>query len=212
MKRNSLSKSVRNFNLVAILSVMVAATFQQPIQAQTIGKNDKGVCAPLPQGVFYQEFDGIKFSPAQKAAYRKIEAKIQKRYKVISDNTKEVVMPDGGLTTYFKPGTSDKKAHEISDASLKLIQANLSTAEQVKRLTKKYGKYGIFELPKASVYTPEQIALGHKIGRDFEAQTMTILTPEQQKIYRVNLALQRRIQACSVPAQPFDRILSPLPY
>jgi hypothetical protein len=191
---------------------MVATALQQPIQAQTIGKDDNGVCAPLPQGVYYQEFSGIKFSPAQKAAYRKIEAKINKRYKVISDNTKEVVVPGGGLAIYFKEGIGDRKATEISDVSLKMSRDNLSTDKQIKLLTKKYGKYGIFSPTTSLVYTPEQIALGHKIGRDFEAQTMAILTPEQQKIYQVNLTLQRRIQACSLPPQPFDRIISPLPY
>jgi hypothetical protein len=83
----------------------------------------------------------------------------------------------------------------------------------VKRLTKKYGKYAIFERPKAVVvYTPEQVAKGKQIGRDFEAQTMAILTPEQQKIYKVNLALQQRIRACVPDDTPADRIISPLPY
>jgi hypothetical protein len=209
MKLTLLSRSIGS---IAMLSIAIATALQQPIQAQTIGKDDNGVCAPLPQGVYYQEFGGIKFSPAQKAAYRKIEAKINKRYKVISDNTKEVVVPGGGLAIYFKEGIGDRKATEISDVSLKMSRDNLSTDKQIKLLTKKYGKYGIFSPTTSLVYTPEQIALGHKIGRDFEAQTMAILTPEQQKIYQVNLTLQRRIQACSLPPQPFDRIISPLPY
>ena len=214
MKRNSLSKSVRTIGLMAVLSVLVATTLQQSVQAQygVIAKDSNGVCAPLPNGVFYQEFGGIKFSPSQKLAYRKIEAKIQKRYKVISDNTKEVVVPGGGLAIYFKEGIGDKKATEISDVSLKMSRDKLSTDKQIKLLTKKYGKYGTFSPTTSLVYTPEQIALGYKIGRDFEAQTMAILVPEQQKIYQVNLTLQSRIQACSLPPQPFDRILSPLPY
>ncbi len=214
MKRASLSKSARTFGLMTMLSVIVATSLQQPVQAQTgvIAKDDKGACVPLPNGTYYQEFGGIKFSPNQKVAYRKIEAKVNKRYKVISDNTKEVVMPGAGLASYPKPGTTDRKMNEIGDASTKMIRDNLSTASQVELLTKQYGKYAIFEIAKSSVYTPKQIAEGQKIGRDFEAQTMSILTPEQQKIYQVNLALQQRIQACSLPAQPFDRILSPLPY
>jgi hypothetical protein len=212
MNRTSLSKSVRTIGLMAVLSVLVATTLQQPVQSQAIAKDNNGVCAPLPEGISYQEFEGIKFSPSQKLAYRKIEAKIQKRYKVISDNTREVVVPGGGLAIYFKEGIGDRKATEISDVSLKMSRDKLSTDKQIKLLTKKYGKYGIFSPTTSLVYTPEQIALGHKIGRDFEAQTMAILAPEQQKIYQVNLTLQRRIQACSLPPQPFDRILSPLPY
>jgi hypothetical protein len=139
-----------------MLSAIVVT--QQPVQAQPIGQNDSGVCAPLPEGVYYQEFGGITFSPEQKAAYREIETVINARYKVISDNT-QMSLITGGL-----------------------------------------------------IYTPAQVAEGKKIGRDFEAQTMTILTPEQQKIYKTNLALQRRIQACGGDDQPFDRIMSPLPY
>jgi hypothetical protein len=213
MKLTSLSKSIRTIGLMAMLSAVVATSLQQPVQAQTVAKDKNGVCTTLPEGVFYQEFGGITFSPAQKAAYRKIEAKINRRYKVISDNTKLVVIPDGGLSVEFKPGIGDKKANEINDASLKMVQDGLSTAQQIKLLTQKYGKYAIFSFPKAAVYTPEQIAEGKRIGRDFEAQTMAILTPNQQKIYKVNLALQQRIQACVEPDNiPFDRIISPLPY
>lgn len=63
----------------------------------------------------------------------------------------------------------------------------------------------------AMLWTPEQLAEGQQAGRDLEAQTMAILTPEQRPVYRDNLAVQRRIQACSEPL-PFDRIMSPLPY
>jgi hypothetical protein len=63
----------------------------------------------------------------------------------------------------------------------------------------------------AMLWTPEQLAEGQQAGRDLEAQTMALLTPEQRPIYQANLALQRRIQACSEPI-PFDRIMSSLPY
>jgi hypothetical protein len=158
MKLTSLSKSARTIGLMAMLSATVATAIQQPVRAQAIAQDDNGVCSILPEGVYYQEFKGITFSPEQKTAYREIEAIINARYKVISDNT-QMSLITGGL-----------------------------------------------------IYTPAQVAEGKKIGRDFEAQTMTILTPEQQKIYETNLALQRRIQACDSSDQPFDRIMSPLPY
>jgi hypothetical protein len=213
MKLTSLSKSVRSFGLIAMLSVLVTTTLQQPIQAQTVAKDKNGVCTTLPEGVFYQEFGGITFSPAQKAAYRKIEAKINKRYKVISDNTRPVVLPGAGLSMYPKPKVFEEKASEINAAMSDPEILKLSTAQQIEVLTKKYGKYATFSFAEALVYTPKQIAEGKRIGRDFEAQTMAILTPNQQKIYKVNLALQQRIQACVEPDNiPFDRIISPLPY
>jgi hypothetical protein len=214
MKLTALSKSVRSIGLMTMLSVTVATAQQQPVQAQfgVLAKDSNGACVPLPNGIYYQEFGGITFSSEQKTAYRRIEAKIKERFKVIVDNGREVVIPDGGLTVEFKPGISTEKANEINDASVKMARDNLSTAMQVKLLTKKYGEYAKFSLPKATIYTPEQIAEGKRISRDLEAQTMTILTSEQQKIYRANLALQQRIRACDPLDTPFDRYMSPLPY
>jgi hypothetical protein len=168
MKRTSFSKSVRTIGLMALLSVTISNTLQQPVQAQTgvLAQGDNGTCVSLsdgssyyslPKGVYYQEFGGITFSPEQKAEYRKIEAKINARYEAISRNT-TMSLVTGGI-----------------------------------------------------VYTPAQTLEGPRIGRDFEAQTMRILTPEQQKIYQANLTLQQKIQACG-PSQVFDRIISPLPY
>jgi hypothetical protein len=211
--RATLSEKICANSLMAMLSIVVATTLQQPVQAQSlIAKDKNGVCAPLPAGVFYQEFGGITFSPTQKAAYRKIEAKINKRYKVISDNAKSVDIPDGVLGVQLRPGVPNEKADEINVAVVKMSNDGLSTSQQAKLLTQKYGKYAIFSLGKTTVYTPEQIAKGRRIGRDFEAQTMAILTPEQQKIYKLNLALQQRVQACGTSDTPFDRIISPLPY
>jgi hypothetical protein len=208
--RATLSGKIHANSLMAMLSIVVATTLQQPVQAQSlIAKDKNGVCAPLPAGVFYQEFGGITFSPTQKAAYRKIEAKINKRYKVISDNAKSVDIPDG---VQLRLGVPNEKADEINFAVVKMWNDGLSTSQQAKLLTQKYGKYAIFSLGKTTVYTPEQIAKGRRIGRDFEAQTMAILTPEQQKIYKLNLALQQRVQACGASDTPFDRIISPLPY
>jgi hypothetical protein len=215
MERISLSKSVRSFGLMAILSVTIATSLQQPIQAQSKGNKvpttTDGTCAPLPQGVVYQEFRGITLSQKQKNAYRKLEAKIQKRFNVINGNAKQVVPSGAPVNIDFKPGTSDEKATEIADASLKMVQDKLSTAQQLELLTKKYGRYAKFYLAKSTIYTPEQIANGQQFGLDLEAQTKAILTPDQQKIYEANLAIQRKLQACVEPS-PFARIISPRPY
>jgi hypothetical protein len=205
MQRISLSKSVRTFGLMSILSVMVATTLQQPVQAQSKGNKvpttTDGTCAPLPKGVFYQEFGGITFSPAQKAAYRGIEAQIRTRYKTIGAD----------FSTEYKPGVSEEKKAEIVDASITLERDNLSSAEQVKILNRKYGQYARFSVNRSMIFTQKKIVEGQQIGLDFEAQTMAILTPEQKKVYAANLAIQRRIQACVDPT-PWARIISPLPY
>jgi hypothetical protein len=205
MKRISLSKSVRTIGVMAILSATIAASLQQPIQAQSKGNKvpttTDGTCAPLPKGVFYQEFGGITFSPAQKAAYRGIEAQIRKRYKTIGAD----------FSTEYKRGVSEEKKAEIVDGSIALERDNLSSAEQVKILNRKYGQYARFSVNRSIIFTQKKIVEGQQIGLDFEAQTMAILTPEQKKVYTANLAIQRRIQACVDPT-PWARIISPLPY
>jgi hypothetical protein len=68
-------------------------------------------------------------------------------------------------------------------------------------------------IEKINMYSPNagQIAAGQQIGLDFEAEMMSVFTPEQRKMYRSNLAIQRQIQAC-VPPTPWAKIMSPEPF
>ncbi|MGG6266359.1 fasciclin domain-containing protein [Leptolyngbya sp. AN03gr2] len=99
----------------------------------------------------------------------------------------------GGITLSPEQQAAYRELEARSNARLEAITANTKIVEN------------------ASVWTPEQIAEGQRIGRELEAQTMALLTPEQRPIYQANLEVQRRIQACTQPI-PFDRILSPRPY
>jgi hypothetical protein len=213
MKRISLSKSVRTFGVMAILSVTIATSLQQPIQAQSKGNKvpttADGTCQPLPQGTYYQEFGGITFSENQKEAYRKIEANIRKRYEAIKPQLLPIT--GAGLSIEYRPGIGDKKALEIEAASAEMVRKKLPITQQMEQLTKKYGRFAKFSVMEGEIYTQKQIAEGQQTGLDFEAQTMAILTPEQRRVYAANLAIQRRIQACVDPT-PFARIMSPLPY
>jgi hypothetical protein len=158
MKLTSFSKSVRAIGLMAMLSALVAATLQQPVQGQSKGNRipttEDGTCKPLPEGTYYKEYGGITFSSEQKAAYQKSMAKVKKRF------------------------------------------ATLNAA-----------------MEKRNNYYPNagHIAAGQQIGLDFEAEMMSVFTPEQQKVYRANLAIQRQIQAC-VPPTPWAKIMSPDPF
>jgi hypothetical protein len=158
MKRISLSKSVRTFGVMAIVSITIATSLQQPIQAQSKGNRipttEDGTCKPLPEGTYYKEYGGITFSSEQKAAYQKSMAKVKKRF------------------------------------------ATLNAA------MKKRNNY----YPNAG-----HIAAGQQIGLDFEAEMISVFTPQQQKTYRANLAIQRQIQAC-VPPTPWAKIMSPDPF
>jgi hypothetical protein len=208
MKRTSLSKSFRTFSLMAMLSVMAATTLQQPVQAQSKGgktpAKDATACITLPANTFFNEFEGMTFSREQDEAYQKIRAARNKKFTALSKTFREVDSPDGRFSYAPKPGTSDQKMEEISKADIALLQAGEPDAERRKLLTKRYGKYAKFTTATdLAPFTPEQIATGQKTWRDFEAQTMVILTPEQQKTYRAQLVVLRGLEACSKPS-PFS--------
>jgi hypothetical protein len=211
-----ISKSIRAVGAIAVLSLMVGATVPQPAQAQMVALDENGVCTALPEGVFYQEFAGITFSPIQKAAYRAIEARINARYAALAATLRTVEDPDRSVAVTFKTeaGSNAMSAEKYAeyDARLTALQiAQVPGDEQVRLINQEFGEYVEASIAQVAADTPEQIAEGVQIGLDFEAQTMAILTPEQKPIYETNLALQRRIQACNV-ATPFARIISPLPY
>ncbi|KAM3106511.1 hypothetical protein [Phormidesmis sp. 146-33] len=211
MQFTSLSKAVRALGSIAVLSVMVG-TLVQPVQAQgKVPSTENSVCVPLPEGVFYQEFGGITFSPAQKAAYRKIEAKMKERFAALSATLKTVEDPNRSVSIAINKPMGEQVYAEYDAMVTALGSAQVPGDEQVKLINQKFGKYVEASISQVAADTPEQIAEGQQIGLDFEAQTMAILTPEQRPIYQANLAIQRQIQACTAPS-PFARIISPLPY
>jgi hypothetical protein len=201
MKRTSLSKSVRTIGLMAMLSVVVATTLQQPIQAQ--GKGDKvpttdaTACITLPANTFFREFEGITFSREQDKAYQKIKANRIKKYTALYKTFRYEDGPeDGAFSLDYKPGIGDKKIKEIQAAHDALSSKGLPNGKIRKLLTEKYSEYATFTLGRVMNFTPKQIATARKQWRDSEAQTMAILTPEQQKIYKARLVTILGLEAC----------------
>jgi hypothetical protein len=197
MKRTSLSKSFRTFGLMAMLSVLVATTLQQPVQAQksTQLKAPASCNLKLKDG-FFVEFQGIKFTPKQEAAYKRISAKIGKEAEAQMKNVGTEPNPDAPIRVITNEGIGDKKYREILDAVETLMRAKVSTKEQIRLMTEQYGQYATFSQQSRLRFTPEQIAAKEKMNRDFEAQMMSIFTPQQQKVYRANLVIKRQIEAC----------------
>jgi hypothetical protein len=203
---------------MAILSVAVATTLQQPVQAQSKGNRipttEDGTCAPLPQGVFYQEFGGIKFSEKQKAAYRKSIAKMGTRFKPINDAIPLADSPDENNLSFKSVGKlNEQKFAEANAAYTALLLAGVPGNKITELINSLHGKYANVSRLKtpSREFTQKEIAEGQQIGLDFEAEMMSVFTPEQQKVYQANLAVQRQIQACT-PPNPYGKIISPRPF
>jgi hypothetical protein len=214
MKRTSLSKSFRTIGLMAMLSVTIATTLQQPIQAQSKGDKiptkDATACITLPEGkTFFNEFEGMTFSRKQDKAYLKIQADRNKKSLALSETyVYEDGSEDGVFSNEYKPGIGDKKIKEIRATQDALYRKGFPNGKVRKLLTEKYSKYATFPLGKVLNFTPKQIATGKKIWRDFEAQVMAILTPEQQKIYQAKLVTILGLEACTPDDPTSPRMFS----
>jgi hypothetical protein len=197
MKRTSLSKSVRSFGLMGMLSVLVATTLQQPVQAQSSTQiKAPASCNLKLKNGFFVEFQGIKFTPKQEAAYKRISAKMGKEAEEQMKNVATEPNPDAPIRVITNEGIGDKKYREILDAVETLMRAKVSTKEQIRLMTERYSQYATFSQQSRLRFTPEQISAKEKMNRDFEAQMISIFTPQQQRVYRANLVIKRQIEAC----------------
>ncbi|MBE9012399.1 hypothetical protein IQ250_19560 [Pseudanabaenaceae cyanobacterium LEGE 13415] len=195
-----LTKSLRTLGLMAMLTVIVGTSVQQSVQAQTRSQNRTQPQAPVrcvqPKNFFF-ELQGIKFTPRQEAAYRRITAQGKKEANEFMKNVRTEVDPNAPIDQIvYKQGITEKIVQEIRDAQAAMTRTKVPPREQLKLLTEKFGQYAEFYQTPRLRFTPEQIAAREKRTRDREAQVMAILTPQQQKVYRSNLVIKRQIEAC----------------
>ncbi|MGG6266353.1 hypothetical protein ACQ4M3_08605 [Leptolyngbya sp. AN03gr2] len=199
-----LTKSLRTFGLMVMLSAMVGTSMQQSAQAQTRSQNRTQPkapvsCVPLRNGFFF-EFQGITFTPEQEAAFRRFSAELSRKSEAQLGPIQTETMKDTSVDVAVKEGVGreiDKVWKEITDMMSAMAQKKVPADQQVELLTKKYGRYATFSLPQRSRFTPKQIAIKDKLNREFEAQMMSIFTPQQQKVYRENLVIKRGREACN---------------
>jgi uncharacterized surface protein with fasciclin (FAS1) repeats len=140
MKRTSLSKSVRTIGLMALLSAVVATTFQQPVPAQAasaINPALKVTCVPVAEGEFVYVFKDLKLSPQQLAAYDRLDKTVLKKLADFVD--KEVRTVQGRqLFTPVQLAVVNKLDGEYFDqlasvfppAQKKIFLANLARVRQ----------------------------------------------------------------------------------
>jgi hypothetical protein len=197
MKLTSFSKSVRAIGLMATLSVVVVTTLQQPIQAQSkVQAKTPTACVPLPEGGFFYDFQGLEFSPKQQVELKQISDTVNLRSEALSKRLRKV-MSKGYLVTEVRDKVDDKIRKEIDEAASDATAVDGKVdPKKVKNLNKKYGQYATFYIEPKLVFTQAQIAERNKITSDMEDQIMSILIPEQKKVFRANLVIKRGFEAC----------------
>ena len=119
----------------------------------------------------------MTFSREQDKAYQKIRAARNRRAEALSKTYRSVADPSQGVDLRFRKGIGARKTAEINAALDVFIRDRVPTAQQVKLINQKYGRYVTASFARVPVpFTPAQIAAGQKMWRDFEAQTTAILT------------------------------------
>jgi hypothetical protein len=201
MKLTSLSKKVRSIGLMAaVLSVLVGTTIQQTVQAQNKVPTDLetscfgGNGYPPPN-----ELEGIQFTPEQDAAYQRFREEVDAKNGAIYKNAPLGPEPLTGLSF------GDEKAPVSPEMQAKIIAEfdvitldEIPDREQAKAFNEAHGKYAELEIgERNSELTPEQYAEMDNNIRNLEPQTLSILTPEQQKVFQANLVMKRAYEACN---------------
>jgi hypothetical protein len=145
------------------------------------------------------ELEGIQFTPEQEAAYQRFREAVDAKNGAIFRNAPLGPEPLTGLSF------GDEKAPVSPEMQAKIIAEfdvitldEIPDREQAKAFNEAHGKYAELEIGERNTEpTPEQYAEMDKNIRNIETQTLSILTPEQQKVFQANLVMKRAYEACN---------------
>jgi hypothetical protein len=232
MKLTSLSKAARTFGVMVLLSAIVTIpNLAKTAQAQTQGIPDgiefltreqleqgrldaleqSKICDRVFQensnvqadgGIFFDDFQGLSLTDAQKKAYEALDAQAEARRAALYKQTISVADPSATVTfLYLAPSTPPKIQAEINaELDRKPTMDQLEVLNQ--KFEKKFGKYGLFIGSYITYLTPAQRTQLAQISSDFYRQVQALMPPEQQPQYSKNLATRLRINAACDAKQP----------
>lgn len=220
MKRSLLSKTIGILGLVATLSAVIGTNIQQAAQAQIQNKAqlDSIVVDPEKQSrfcagdysdipeqfkpgdgtVFVYDFMGIDFSPEQEVAHEKFTAELNAKADAITQRAPVQQDLANGSISFTAPDTVPDEVTAQMDAVRLALSADLTLTSQqrAKILNERFGQYGEFAIQKETVFTPDQVLENKEMDRKYQAQMLSIFTPDQQKIYLENLKVKNLIGSC----------------
>jgi hypothetical protein len=206
MNRKKLSKAFGVLGLMAALSTAIGVAVQQTVQAQLTVEVPTDVDEEACIAAGFYTFDlvqNIDLSPAQlEELYKVASAEADAFESLIDSFPKEKDF--NSLQTVTKPGAniSPDVMEAIDAASLALSMPGAATAETVAAFNEEFGQYVEMLVGSTVIYTEAQKAEIQRLQDDFEAQSLAVLTPEQQQQYQENLETESRInEVCGIVKQ-----------
>jgi hypothetical protein len=211
MKLSFSSKTFSTIGLMALLVATIGTSIPRTVQAQS-----------RPQPPEFTEEEIATFAAACDRAYKE-NAEVDAEGNSFYDTLRAMNVTDQLRNAYNTLSEqADAKRFEIYENSVSVpdptaalsfmwfgdpdptiepaIQATLDRnpeMDQADALNQQFGKYGVFLGSYFQYYTPEQDAQMMQITKDFDTQFEALLTPEQKRQYRENLADGERIRvAC----------------
>jgi hypothetical protein len=234
MKRTSLSKSVRRFGLMVLLSsIIIIPNIVKTAQAQTQSIPDgikfltrqqleQGRLDALEQSKrcdralqensntqangrsYFDEFQGLTLTNAQKKAYKALEAQAEAKRAALYKQTISVADPSATVEFLYLSPSVPPRIQAEINAELDRKPTMAQLEALNQRLKKKFGKYGLFIGSYVTYLTPVQQTQLAQISSDFYRQVQVLMTPEQQPQYSKNLAARLRINAACDAKQPIS--------
>jgi hypothetical protein len=217
MKLTFLSKPLGTIALIAALSTVIGTVVQPTVQAQidieVPTDIDEEACVASGFYSFYL-LQNIDLSTAELEELYRISSEEEDAFERLTDSYPKE-KDYGGVQFASRPGV------DIPSETMEFIYTALgeteltpdSAAETVAALNEEFGQYGEFGLGEIFTYTAAQKAELEQLEKDFEAQYIVVLTPEQQQQYQENLATQEKInEACGLVKDNSNRYVGSVGY
>ncbi len=208
MRLTFLSKTAGTIGLIAVLATTVGIAVQKTVQAQTgpsvPAEIDDEACLASGFNTFYLLQD-IDFSPAQLEEIYRISSEASDAYDRLMESYPKVEDLSSGPQFDVRPGSGlTSEMYDAMYATLTEISATTdSVTEQIGMLNEQFSQYGEFGLGTTLTLTSAQKAELKETAEAFEAQSIAVMTPEQQQQYQENLETESRInEVCGITKEP----------
>ena len=209
MKRISTPKTLSILALLATLSTVagVGVLQSRKVQAQTetqekvdtsLQKNSAcdGINLPYPEEFFVEteygcstlgNFYGIELTPEQEEVRQRAEKQRSDRSDLMEGQIEIVTIPNGSIDVAVR-SADGHIPEEAGDAATVANLDDIPNAEQLDDLNARFPEAEFF-LSRGIRLTPEQVLEVIRMDREFEDTMLSVMTPEQQRLYLKNMAV-----------------------